>query len=162
MRLEEKAKFVTAHGLVVTTPADHHPPAESWKVICNGLSIPPGTYDYRVALVYAGHQVVKVILRATLMVDTQGHSGLYAVGGNAALTSMAVISKGVEITGYVTSYMGAYSRLHGDAWLSQIGMFGSFIALTDLFIDGSDVVLRFSNVAGTNQDLIVYGSGVSK
>jgi hypothetical protein len=65
-------------------------------------------------------------------------------------------------SGYVTSYMGAYSRVHGDSYLSLNGMYGTDIRLQDMYIDGTDVVVEFWNNAVANRTLTVYGSGIAK
>lgn len=71
-------------------------------------------------------------------------------------------------SGYYTSYMGGYSRLHGDSYLSP-SMFGPTfssptIRLRDAYFDTAtnQVVLEFYNTNVVSKNLTVYGNGLVK
>jgi hypothetical protein len=159
MRLSSK-DVLTDHALLTDVGAnDHHASVVTFRILVNALSIPPGSYDYRVALGKSGCRVVQGIIRGNVGVDIQGHTGVWFVG-----TATAVQSSTIGLAPYPSgtqSYVGGYSRLHGDTYLS-LPHFGNSIRLNDVFLDASDVVFRFFNANGTAQNLIVYGSGLVK
>lgn len=163
MRTDDKG-VVADHTLLVDVgPNDHHPQAESFTVLINSLSIPPGSYEKRISLATGGHQTIRVLLRGVVSIDIQGHVGVSAVGGSASANSTGVAISPYGGGGYLTSYMGAYSRLHGDSYLSQNGVFGIQIVFQDVYVDDDEAVLVFYNThPTTNQNLTVYGTGVVK
>lgn len=139
------------------TANQHHPAVECKTVQINGTSIPAGVYTYRIALSQANHKIVRAILRGYGAVDVTGYEGAFALGTNTAGQSTGFSIKPIVLAGYTTSYMGGYSRLHGDAYISEF-CFGTSIVLQDLYIDGTDVVLLFRNYSGINQSLYCYGT----
>jgi hypothetical protein len=155
---------VRDHALLVVTSDQHHPPPENKQIQINGTSIPPGTYTYNVALTYAGHKVARAILRGTEAVDIQGHSGVVAIGTDTAGQSVGISNRPFQSPGYTTSYMGGYSRLHGDSYISTtcfdapVGGVSSYIVLKDIYISGTNLVLEFLNLNATSKTLYCYGS----
>lgn len=152
---------VTDHDLIVSEPGDHHPPVETFILQVNFFEIPPASSkSYRVNLDYGGHKTVRVYLRGTESVGLQGHTGCYIIGTDAQAESASI---GVEP--YYTSpgpaYIGGYSRLHGDSFLSPAMFRGA--RLVDVWIDGDQVVLSFYNASPTFTVLSAfYGTGVVK
>jgi len=159
MRLE--GDFVaTDHDLIMGVGAeDHHPTTEVFRIIVNSLSIPPGTYIYNVALGKSGCRSVRGILRGSVSVDIQGHTGLFFQAFNTAAKSSSV---GIRpYPSGTQSYVGGYSRLHGDTYLSHTD-FGGSIRLNDVYISGTNLVFAFYNIRPFNQNLVCYGSVVVK
>ena len=162
MRLEQLGK-ITDHDLFVgVTESNHHNRGTSGTILVNSQSIPPGAYELRVALGATGFRTFRALLRGANSVDTQGHDGMWVIAGDASGDCSGIGIQPYGAGGYPTSYMGAYSRIHGDSYLSPSGMFGSGIALRDAYIDGSDAVLEFYNTAGANRNLTVYGTVAAK
>lgn len=161
MRLEDFGVVLDHALLQDQTPADHHPSVETYTVLINALSIPPGAYEHRVTVGETGHQTVTAILRGYQSVALQGHSGAYVIGGATAgqCTGVGLFPYGSG--GYFSSYMGSYSRLHGDAYLTR-GHFRNNIPLRNLWIDGDEVVLEFYNPSGSSQLMTVYGTVIVK
>jgi hypothetical protein len=144
------------------TPSDHHNPVTTFTVLINSLSIAPGSYEHRVALPTDGYKTIRAILRGSEAVQIQGHGGCSAVGTDTSEESTAIGIRPYGAGGYPTSYMGAYSRLHGDSHLTWSGVFGTSITLQDLYLDGDEAVLVFYNTSGSNKNLQVYGTVVVK
>lgn len=160
MRLEDHG-VVLDHALLQGVGAhDHHPGVESFKIQINAQSISPGAYEHRVTVGQENHKTVTAILRGYDNVGIQGHEGAYIVGGETAgqCSGMGLVPYG---GGGWTSYMGSYSRLHGDSYLTR-GHFRNSIYLRDVWIDGDEVVLEFYNPSGSSQLLTVYGTVVVK
>jgi len=162
MRLNGR-QIVTDHDLMLNQgPDDHHNQATSYTILVNSLSIAPGAYQYRVS-VGLGFKCVETSLRGPELVDIQGAVGFWGVA-----TDTAGQSGGESIRpyggGYYTSYMGAYSRLHGDSYLTHAGQFGTGISLRDLWYDSAtgEVVHEFYNHALVNRNLTVHGTGLVK
>jgi len=160
MRLDQP-RLADHDKLLDVGAEDHHLQAETWTVQINATTIPSGTYEHRISLSGSGHKIAHGILRGWPSVDIRGHAGCSVVGSDnsAESMSMGLVSYG---SGYLTSYMGAYSRLHGDTRLSIPGVFGPSIALADFYIDDDELVLEFYNTYGSNRPLTCYGSGVVK
>jgi hypothetical protein len=162
MRVIPPDFVVTDHAhLAGVLPAQHHPPVETVNVQINGTSIAPGNYQYSSALIYSGHKIARAILRGPTLVDIVGHTGAFVVGTDTADQAAGFSMVPSGITFYPTSYMGGYSRLHGDAYVSDV-VFGIDIVLKDLRIVGSNLVLEFRNVGGGNRLLYCYGLVVVK
>jgi len=160
MRLEAH-DVLTDHALLADVgPNDHHAQAASAKVIVNSQAIGPGAYQLRVDLGRTGCKVLRAILRGEASVDLQGHEGVFVLGGATSGNSQALGL--VPYPSGVQSYMGGYSRLHGDGYLSQQSFGQNAIRLQDAFLDGSDAVLVFYNVAPTAKNLKVYGTVIAK
>jgi hypothetical protein len=152
MRTTEKGQ-VADHTLLADVGVnDHHRQGTFYTVIINSQTIPPGAYQLRTALGGTGHKTIRAMLRGSISVGTQGHCGAFALGSDVAAQSVGMSSVYSAYT-----YMGCFSRLHGDTKLSET-IFGSSIYLRDIYIDGSDGVLEFYNSSGTNQALMVYGT----
>lgn len=161
MRLEGR-DVVTDHDLLTDVALeDHHTSAVTAKIIVNSLSIPPGTYVHYVALGKSGCRTVQGIIRGNVSVDIQGHTGVWFMG-----TSTPLNSSSVGLRPYPTgtqSYVGGYSRLHGDTYLSHPDFGANLIYLLDVYISGSNAVFTFFNAhPSSNQNLTVYGSMVAK
>lgn len=157
MRLNRK--FLTNHDLIGgQTTDDHHNQGISRPITVNGTGLAPySTYQLRIALGKTGYQVIRASLRGTMSVATQGHTGALVVG---AASSTLSSSWSTNYSSYV--YMGVHSRLHGDSYLSY-GMFGATaIHLKDCYVDGSDAVFEFENIAPIVLPLYVYGLLVAK
>jgi len=156
--------IVADHTLLQDVEAnDHHDQTETIRILVNSLSIAPGSYDYEVSLSTSNHKTIRAILRGSKNVAMQGHAGNSVVGTDSSAESTSIGIQPYGAGGYLTSYMGAYSRLHGDARLSYSSTFGTYIALSDVFIDGDKAVFRFYNGHPyVNQNLKVYGVAVVK
>lgn len=154
--------MVTDHSLLSgQTPADHHQIVASKRFAINSQAIGAGaTYNLLVALGQSGNQVLRAMLHGPLSVALQGYAGCFVIGTATPLES-ASIGMMPYPTG-VSSYMGGYSRLHGDSYLSEVGMFGPNIRLMDAYINGTDAVFVFQNTGGTTQNLSAYGCVVAK
>lgn len=160
MRLTGK-DVVTDHSLLTNIgPEDHHVTAVTAKTIVNSLAIGPGTYQHRVALGKTGCRTVQGVIRGDVSVDIQGHTGVWFMG-----TATAQQSSAIGLRPYPSgaqSYVGGYSRLHGDTYLSHADFGQDLIRLDDVYIDGSDVVFVFNNISASARNLTVYGSCVAK
>jgi len=160
MRLPTK-HTVTDHDLLTGVGADdHHPSVVTDRILINSQAIGPGNYLLRIALGKTGCKTLRAVLRGTINVDIQGHTGVFVMGSDSSGESTAV---GVRpYPSGTQSYMGAYSRLYGDSYLS-FGDFGQgIIRLRDCYIDGSDAVFEFSNLSGIFRNLTVYGTYAAK
>lgn len=141
---------------------DHHPPGESFDILINSQSIAGLTaWEYRQTLNNTGHKAFRGILRGVQNVDIQGHGGTFFVASD---TSQDCSSVSIQPYGasYVTSYMGQYSRIHGDSYLSPRIFGQNAIQLRDAYIDGDEVVLEFYNSNAAARNLTVYGMGAVK
>lgn len=163
MRTHQPGRVADHDLLQAIDPESHHPPVETFRVLTNSQSIAANsTYDLDFALSY-GHQTIRVILRGPINVQIMGHAGVSVVGGNATAQSTGIAIAPYGGGGYLTSYMGAYSRLHGDTYLCQNGLFGTSIVLQEVFVNGTDATLRFRNTHPTlARTLTVYGMGICK
>lgn len=154
--------IVTDHDLFTGQgPDDHHARVASARFIVNSQPISGlSSYTLDVALGQSGCQVMRAVLRGSRSVDIQGHGGVFVVGTATPLESGSI---GIEpYPSGTQSYMGGYSRLHGDGYLSGVSMFGSGIQLLDAYINGSNARFVFANQLGTTQNLQVYGSVIAK
>jgi hypothetical protein len=160
MRLGEQ--IVTDHDMLLDVGEDdHHPSVVYYDVIVNSQSIPASSaWEHREPLGQPGHKTLRAILRGDENVDIQGHTGVFVVAGDSAGECSGIGIKPYG-SGYVTSYMGGYSRLHGDAYLTP-PMFGGGVRLRNAYIDGSDAVLEFYNAAAVTRFMSCYGSVVVK
>lgn len=156
MRTDTPDLVLTDHAGLVVLPEQHHPPVESAVVQINGTSIPPGAYQHTVALTYSGHKLARAILRGPITVDIVGNAGAYVIGTDTANQAAGFSMMPSGITSYPTSYMGGYSRMHGDTYVSEL-CFGNNIVLKDVRISGSSLIIEFQNVSGVNQSLYCYG-----
>lgn len=164
MRVSQKPKL-TDHDLLQDISAnDHHPQVDTFKIQINSQAIAAATaYEFRQTLDSSNYKTVHAILRGSVAVQILGHVGVSVVGGDntAEATSIAIAPYGGG--GYLTSYMGAYSRLHGDTYLCQNGAFGPSIVLQEVYVDDDEAVLRFYNTHSTSsRNLTVYGMGICK
>jgi hypothetical protein len=158
MRLNSDG-IVTDHGLLTGVDEDdHHNRGESATVLVNPTPISPGAYEVRVALSKTGFRTFRALLRGSGNVDIQGHVGVFVIAGGVSGECSGIGIAPYGASGYVTSYMGAYSRIHGDSYLSPSGTFGDSIALRDAYIDGDEAVLEFYNASGLTKSLTVYGT----
>lgn len=151
------------HALLTgQTSDDHHPSAESYRVLVNSQAIAAfSTYNLDISLSKAGHSVVWGVLRGNVSTDILGHEGVWFQARDAAATATSFGIRSYS-TGYPTSYMGAYSTLHGDSYLSFTDTFGTGIRLDDTYITGSTWRMVFRNVDAVTRYLTVYGLGTVK
>jgi len=161
MRLDDQ-EMVTDHDLLQIGPDDHHTQADIFTILINSKSISPGSHEERVTLPSSGYKTIRVILRGHQNVQIQGHVGASAIGSDSSAESTAIGIMPYGAGGYLTSYIGGYSRLHGDTNLTHSWIFGPNIALRDVYIDADEAVLVFYNDSGSNRNLTVYGTGVVK
>lgn len=91
------------------------------------------------------------------MTDIQGHTGLFCMGTDVSGDCTSVGIKPYGSGGYPTTYMGGYSRIHGDAYLSP-PMFGGQVRLRDVWIDGDEAVFEFYNAMATSRTMSCYGA----
>lgn len=160
MRLNRKV--ITDHSLLPIASDDHHPAAVSFRWAINSQPIAAGTAWELRETIGDGHKIIEAVVRGKNSVDVQGHDGVFAIGTDSSGECSAVGNRPYGGSGYTTSYVGGYSRLHSDSYLSGWDMFGSNILLRDFWIDGDEAVLEFYNVGGTTQNLTTYGSAVAK
>lgn len=136
----------------------HHPRGEVFYIVINSQSIVSGgTYTYRVSI-DPDHKAIRAILRGNQSTDVQGHTGVVAMGTDNQQESMCVNIKPYGAGAYPTTYMGCYSRLHGDAYLTS-AMFGGGIRLQDIYIDTAtdEGVLVFYNPSILTRFMSCYG-----
>jgi len=163
MRTQSTDPALTDHTGLATLPEQHHPPAETVVVQINGTVIAAGESVQSYPLTYSGHQIARAILRGPITVDVVGNAGAYAVGTATSGQSAGFSMVPSGIANYPTTYMGGYSRLHGDSYLSELVFaVGGFIVLKDVRINGSNLELVFQNVSGVNKTLICHGLVVVK
>lgn len=161
MRVYPVKGVLTDHAGLAVLPDQHHPPVETISVIINGTSLAPGTTPWTTGLTYSGHKLVRGIFRSNTFVDTTGFTGAYVVGTDASAQSAGFSMVPSGIAGYPTTYMGGYSRLHGDSYLSGI-CFGSSIVMKDISISGSLLRIEFTNISSSNQLVYCYGLAIVK
>lgn len=153
---------VTDHDLYTdVSEDDHHSAPSGSRFAINGQPIAGSSvYNLDVDIGKTGCKVLRAVLRGNLTVDIQGHAGVFVIG-----TDVTTESSAIGIRPYPSgtqSYMGGYSRLHGDSYLSHEGTFGTGIRLNDVYISGSDVRFVFQNTTPTTQSLVAFGSVVCK
>jgi hypothetical protein len=159
------ADVVTDHDLLTGVGSDdHHPSAFADRVLVNSQAISPSSsYELRLPLGKSGHSIAWGVLRGVVSTDILGHEGVFFLAHNVADEAAAIGIRSYGAGGYPTSYVGAYSRLHGDAYLSHTQTFGPNIRFDDAWIDGTDLVLEFRNTHGSlSRNLTVYGAFVVK
>jgi len=161
MRLAHVDPILLDHAGLAILPEEHHPPVETISIIINGSVMTPGTQIWTTGLTYSGHKIVRAILRSNTYVDLVGQTGAFVVGTDTSAQSAGISIRPSEISGYPTTYMGGYSRLHGDTYLSGI-CFGTDIVLKDISISGSLLRLEFTNISGSNQAVYCYGLAIVK
>lgn len=156
MRLGKQ--IVKDHALLTgVSEHDHHNQGTEFTVLVNSYAIAGGSaYELRTNLGRSGYKTMKGVLRGTPNVDIQGHCGCWFVAGESSGECT-----GISIRPYPSgtqSYMGGYSRLHGDSYLSN-NVFGQdAIVLRDAYIDDDEAVLEFYNLSGATRNLTVYGT----
>lgn len=156
MKLGIEEVYLDHDDLLNQGEHDHHPRGTFFKVIVNSQSISAGSaYELRTSLGREGHKTMWGMLRGVDRVGGQGYEGCFFLASDVEDES---IGMSCTYAGSSYAYMGAFSRLHGDSYLSPAAMFGSFIRLRDAWIDGDEAVLEFYNSAGTAQNLTVYGT----
>jgi hypothetical protein len=162
MRLNDH-QVLTDHDLLLSEPNAHHPQTTSFRFSINGQAIGAlSAYEHRV-FVGEGHQTIRAIIRGKNPIDIQGYDGVWAIGTDGSGQCSANGLRPYGGGGYVTSYVGGYSRLHGDAYLSGWDMFGDpSVVLRDLWIDGDEAVVEFFNRAASPTTVVAYGSAVVK
>jgi hypothetical protein len=149
---------ITDHSLLQIEEADHHLRGISKTVLINSQAIAGLTaYELRIDLGSTGFSGFRALLRGPDSVDIQGHVGAFVIAGGASEECTGIGIRPYGAGGYVTSYMGAYSRIHGDSYLTH-SMFGGSIRLRDAYIDGDEAVLEFYNPSGSSQNLTCYGT----
>ena len=160
MRLSKQV--ITDHNLIISEPDDHHQPATYFTILVNAQAIAGNTaHEHRINLGNTGHKTMRVIIHGDNSILLQGYEGAFILANDVPQASCSISIRKYSPT-YITSYMGGYSRLHGDSYLSD-NIFGDdSIRLRDAYIDGDEAVLEFYNTNVLQKDLTVYGTGVIK
>lgn len=155
--------IVTDHELLQNVSSDqHHPSAASFRVVINSLAISAtSAYELREDIGRTGCSTIFAVLRGYDSVDVQGHVGCVVYGSKTAAECSAFGIRPYGGGGYVSSYIGGFSRLHGDSYLTRTS-FGNSIRLRDCWIDGTECVLEFYNGSSFSKNLTVYGTVVCK
>lgn len=136
------------------TPHDHHPQGTFFTVIINSQSIAGNTaYEHRVNLGREGHKTLWGTLRGDRNLGIQGHAGAFFLASDVEDECIGMCN---SYSSYI--YMGAFSRLHGDSYLSYSEFGNSKIRLRDAWIDGDEAVLEFYNTFSTATNLKCYGT----
>jgi len=154
---------VEDHDLLLDINADsHHPPGEHFRILINSQSVPAlSAWELRQTLTYDGHKTIRAIIRGSEQTDIQGHTGVFCMGTDNTQESTSVGIKPYGGGGYPTSYMGGYSRIHGDAYLTP-PMFGTTsppqVRIRDIYIDGDEAVIEFYNATVIARSINVYGA----
>lgn len=163
MRLDDQEMLADHDLLNGVGPDDHHTQADTFTILINSKSISPGSHEERISLPSSGYQTIRVILRGSQQIQIQGYGGATAIGSNSSAESTAIGIMPYGAGGYLTSYIGGYSRLHGDTNLTHYWVFGPNIALRDVYIDDDEAVIVFYNShPSASRNLKVYGTGVVK
>jgi hypothetical protein len=163
MRLNFVGK-ITDHSLLQNVGEDdHHLRGISATVLINSQAIPGlSAYEHRISLGVTGFKTFRALLRGANSTDTQGHDGVFILANDTSEQCTGIGVNPYGAGGYTTTYMGAYSRIYGDSYLTPVGMFGSGITLRDAYIDGDEAVLEFLNTSWLSQNLKCYGTLVIK
>lgn len=164
MRLGQEKASIDHSILDGVNSDDHHPEVQSFKVVINNQAISPNSvWEKRFSLGKSDYKTIQTILRGHSTVDIQGHVGVLSVASNLQLNSSGYGIRPYGPGGYPTSYMGLYSRLHGDAYLSP-DLFGDSVHLRDVYIDTilNEAVLEFYNVSSLSKLVLAYGLVVVK
>jgi len=157
LRLEGKGKLADHDLTNGIGEHDHHPRGQSFRVLINNQSIPGSSaYEHRVSLGREGHKTIRAVLRGNQNVDIQGHTGCVLIGTDTSQECTGFSIKPYGGSGYPISYMGCYSRLHGDSYLTP-ALFGGLVRMRDIYIDGDEAVLEFYNVSGFTRFFNCYG-----
>ena len=140
-------------------PHDHHPQGTSWSIAINLQAVPAfSSHDFRIPLGRTGYKACKGILHGGQKVSAQGYTGCSFLAADSVGESIGYSS--AYMGSY--SYMGCFSRLHGDSYMSPSSVFGYGIRLKDVFIDGSDQVIRVTNTTSITRYAKMYGNGLTK
>jgi len=138
---------------------DHHNRGESFSVNINALSVPSGTSEVRIDVGKTGFRTVRCFAMGKDFHVTGGYDGCYFYGTTVAAESCAKsIKKGTST--YI--YIGAFSRMHGDSYISDGAVFGSNLYMVSVHVDGSDVVFTVYNNTGSNKTFTMRATGVVK
>jgi len=144
------------HDRLVITPNNHHPPGEHFRILINAQVVGAlSVWELRQTLTYAGHKTIRAVLRGSQSTDIQGHCGVFVVGTDVTAQCSAISIQPYGMGGYPTSYMGGYSRLHGDAYLTH-PMFPTI--LRNCWIDGNQAVFEFYNPLALPAVMACYGA----
>jgi hypothetical protein len=151
-------QIVTDHELLLNIGADdHHNQGTFFTILINSQAIAGFTaYEFRYDLGKSGFKTLYGNLRGTPNVDIQGHCGCWFVAGDSSQEC-----SGFSIRPYPSgtqSYIGGYSRLHGDSYLSNKVFGQDVIVLRDAYIDDDEAVLEFYNTYSSSRNLTVYGT----
>lgn len=160
MRLEKQ--IVTDHDLIISESDDHHLPATYFTITVNAIEIAgSSSYEYRINFGDSNYKTMRVIIQGDQPVLLQGYEGAFILANDVSeeCSSISIIKYSPT---YFVSYMGGYSRLHGDSYLSDAIFGDGEIRLVDAYIDGDEAVLEFYNKNTSPHDLTVYGTGVIK
>lgn len=163
MRLNQKQIKIDHDNLIDINIDDHHPEVKSFKVTINGQAISGRTaWEKRFSLGKANYKSVQAILRGYQTVDIQGHTGVVVMAASVSANSSGYSNKPYG-SGYPTCYMGSYSRLHGDSYLTP-SLFSANTRLRDVYIDtgNNEVVIEFYNISTYTQTMSCYGLVVVK
>ena len=155
-------QIITDHERITGDEHDHHPRGLSYTVLVNSQSIPASSaWEHRYDLGRSGYKTLRALLRGNENVNIIGHTGIFVMGTDTSGECTGIGIKPYGAGGYVTSYMGAYSRIHGDSYLTP-PMFGGLVRLRDVYIDDDEAVLEFYNAAAFSRTMSVYGTVMVK
>lgn len=152
---------ITDHALMQALPTAHHEQAVADRFTINGQAIAAtSAYEKRINI-GSGHKVVRAVVRGKNNIAILGHDGVWCLGADSSGQCSA---NGMRAYGasYISCYVGGYSRIHGDSYLSGWDMFGSNVYLRDVWIDDDELVLEFFNVGGSPSTVSAWGSFVAK
>jgi len=145
--------------LLGVTSEQHHPIPQTIKVQINSASISGlSSYEHRVSI-GPGHKTFLANLRGNEVIQITGHAGALVLASDSSGQCSGISAKPYGAGGYYTSYMGGYSRLHGDSYLTP-DLFGSSVRLRDAYIDTAtdEAVLEFYNVNAASRSVVCYGT----
>jgi hypothetical protein len=159
MRLRDLGK-VFDHDLLVKGPHDHHPQGAGHTVIINAQAVAGLTaYEKRIDLGRSGYKTLRGFLRGPQNIGNQGHTGCFFLASDVSAAGIGM-SNTYSTVYYV--YMGAFSRLHGDSYLSENEFGDDLIVLRDAYIDDDEAVLEFYNRSTLEKTLTAYGTVMVK
>lgn len=163
MRLHKPT--VLDHDLLIggMDPHKHHPQGVSYTILINSQAIPANSaWEHRYDLGMSGYKTIRALLRGYQSVDIIGHTGVFVIGSDVSGECTGIGIKPYHGPGgYTTSYMGAYSRIHGDSYLTP-NLFGGMVRLRDCYIDDDEAVLEFYNHRPLERTMSCYGTVLVK
>lgn len=153
---------ITDHdSMIGVAEEDHHPQGTSYTILINSQAISAySAYEHRQSLGSGNHKTLRANLRGYQQVGLQGYTGVFVLAGNTSedCTGISLVPYGGT---YPTSYMGAYSRIHGDSYLTY-SLFGIGVHLRNVYIDDDEAVFEFYNSSSSDRTFSCYGTFLIK